>query len=56
MCVRAATPALTASGQEALRAAQVVTALRGDRLRVSPHLYSSPEDVDRLVAALLARG
>jgi selenocysteine lyase/cysteine desulfurase len=30
----------------------VVVALRGDRIRVSPHLYSVEADVDRLVAAL----
>ncbi|BDG03496.1 aminotransferase class V-fold PLP-dependent enzyme [Anaeromyxobacter oryzae] len=55
LCVRAATPALTAAAHDALREAKVATALRGDRIRVSPHLYSSAEDVDRLVAALPAR-
>lgn len=52
VCLKATTPERTAAGFEALRAARVATALRGDRIRVSPHLYSTPEDVDRLLAAL----
>jgi selenocysteine lyase/cysteine desulfurase len=52
LCVRAGSTAETLAAQERLRAAKVWTALRGDRIRVSPHLYSAPEDVDRLVAAL----
>ncbi len=56
VCVRGATRAVTASGHEALREAKVVAALRGDRIRVSPHLYNASEDVDRLVAALPAGG
>jgi selenocysteine lyase/cysteine desulfurase len=52
LCVRAASTAETVAAHERLRQARVWTALRGDRIRVSPHLYSSSEDVDRLVAAL----
>jgi selenocysteine lyase/cysteine desulfurase len=52
VCIRAQGAQETQQAQERLRAAKVWTALRGDRIRVSPHLYSSPEDVDRLVAAL----
>jgi selenocysteine lyase/cysteine desulfurase len=52
VCVRARSARETAAAFERLRAAKVFTALRGDRIRVSPHLYSTPEDVDRLVAAL----
>lgn len=52
LCLRAATPAATEAGFEALRAAKVATALRGDRIRISPHLYSGAEDVDRLIFAL----
>jgi selenocysteine lyase/cysteine desulfurase len=51
-CFRAATPQQTEAAFERLRAAKVWTALKGGRIRVSPHLYSGPEDVDRLVAAL----
>ncbi|HEY6100576.1 MAG TPA: aminotransferase class V-fold PLP-dependent enzyme, partial [Anaeromyxobacter sp.] len=39
LCLRAAAPAATAEAFDRLRAAKVVVALRGDRLRVSPHLY-----------------
>jgi selenocysteine lyase/cysteine desulfurase len=56
LCVRAGSPAATAAAHERLRAAQVTVALRGDRLRVAPHLYSTESDVDRLVYALGARG
>ncbi len=52
VCLRAGTPAATAEAFERLKAARVAVALRGDRLRVSPHLYSTEADVDRLVAAL----
>lgn len=52
LCLRARTARETAQAYERLRAAKVFTALRGDRIRVSPHLYSTPEDVDRLLAAL----
>jgi selenocysteine lyase/cysteine desulfurase len=37
---------------EALRAAGVFAAVRGSSLRVSPHLHTTAEDVDRLVDAL----
>jgi selenocysteine lyase/cysteine desulfurase len=30
----------------------VHVSVRGDNLRVSPHLYNTPEDVDRLLSAL----
>jgi selenocysteine lyase/cysteine desulfurase len=49
---RARTPGETQAAHERLRAAKVVVSLRNDRIRVSPHLYSTPEDVDRLLAAL----
>jgi len=52
VCLRARSPNETAAAQERLRAARVWTALRGDRIRVSPHLYSAAEDVERLLAAL----
>ena len=35
-----------------LAARQVYVSVRGDNLRVSPHLYNTPADVDRLLEAL----
>jgi len=35
-----------------LAALDLHVSVRGDTLRVSPHLYNTPEDVDRLLAAL----
>ncbi|MBP7240786.1 aminotransferase class V-fold PLP-dependent enzyme [Amaricoccus sp.] len=37
-----------------LAAAQVHVSLRGDTLRVTPHLYNDDEDVERLIEALAA--
>jgi selenocysteine lyase/cysteine desulfurase len=52
LCFQAGSPQETAAAHERLRAAKVLTSLRGGRIRVSPHLYNGPEDVDRLLAAL----
>jgi len=38
--------------EERLAAAGVHVSLRGDRMRITPHLYNDEEDVERLVAAL----
>lgn len=35
-----------------LRRQQIITAPRGDRLRISPHLYNLPEEIEALVSAL----
>src|ERR1044072_2669898 len=35
-----------------LKQRNIVTAPRGDRLRISPHFYNTPEEIDALVAAL----
>src|SRR5687768_5881369 len=35
-----------------LRARGIITAPRGDRLRVSPHLYNTLEDMDHLISSL----
>jgi len=56
LCLRAGAPGATAAAFERLRAAKVAVALRGDRLRVSPHLYSTEADVERLLEALAAGG
>jgi len=45
-------PRATAAAHARLGAARVHTALLGDRIRVSPHLYNTPADADRLLAAL----
>lgn len=35
-----------------LRARDIITAPRGDRLRIAPHFYNSPNDIDELIEAL----
>jgi selenocysteine lyase/cysteine desulfurase len=52
LCLRGQTGPATAEAFERLRAAKVWASLRADRIRVAPHLYSTAEDIDRLVAAL----
>lgn len=52
VCLRGDSAGSTEDGFEALRAAKVVTSLRGGRIRVAPHLYNGPEDVDRLLGVL----
>ena len=52
VCFRASSPEKTRAAHRRLEAARVVTALRGDRIRVSPHLYTTEADIDRLLAAL----
>jgi selenocysteine lyase/cysteine desulfurase len=52
VCLRAGSAAATRAAFERLLAARVRVSLRGDRLRVSPHLYSEDSDLDRLAAAL----
>jgi selenocysteine lyase/cysteine desulfurase len=37
---------------EKLRAAQIFVSLREGALRISPHLYNSERDIDRLLAVL----
>jgi selenocysteine lyase/cysteine desulfurase len=49
---RGRTLAETQEGHRRLEAAKVVVSLRGDRIRVAPHLYNTADDVDRLLAAL----
>jgi selenocysteine lyase/cysteine desulfurase len=52
LCLRGKSAQTTREAYERLRAANVRVALRDDRLRMSPHLYNSDEDVDRLLAGL----
>jgi selenocysteine lyase/cysteine desulfurase len=51
-CVAARKPELTAQIFERLRAAQVHVSLREEALRISPHLYNSERDIDRLLTVL----
>ena len=46
------TNGLPASLPERLAAEQVFVSLRGQSLRVTPHLYSDDEDIDQLIAVL----
>ena len=51
-CVAARKPEMTAQMFERLRAAQVHVSLREGALRISPHLYNTSADIDRLFAAI----
>ena len=53
-CVAARKPEMTAQLFERLRAAQVFVSLREGALRISPHLYNSERDIDRLLTVLAA--
>lgn len=35
-----------------LKSQNIITAPRGDRLRISPHFYNTAEEMDALIAAL----
>jgi selenocysteine lyase/cysteine desulfurase len=52
LCVRGRTAPETQAAFDRLLAAKVQVSLRGDRIRVSPHLYNAEPDADRLLAAL----
>ena len=51
-CVAARKPEMTAQVFERLRAAQVFVSLREGALRISPHLYNTERDIDRLLSVL----
>jgi cysteine desulfurase/selenocysteine lyase len=51
-CVSPRKSELTAQLFERLRAAQVFVSLREGALRISPHLYNSERDIDRLLTVL----
>lgn len=40
----------------ALAEAKVFVSIRGDAIRVSPHVYNNAQDVERLIGALRAAG
>lgn len=54
VCVSARDPKETPALYEKLRAAQISVSLRGNALRIAPHIYNTAEDVARLIEALLA--
>ena len=51
-CVAARKQEMTAQVFEKLRAAQIFVSLREGALRISPHLYNSERDIDRLLTVL----
>jgi cysteine desulfurase/selenocysteine lyase len=51
-CFAARSSEKTAAMYEKLRKENIVTSLREGNIRVSPHLYNSERDIDRLIAAI----
>lgn len=51
-CISARTPEKTAELYEKLRAAGIIVSLRQNALRISPYLYNTERDIDRLRMAL----
>ena len=54
VCVAARSPEETTASYEKLQAAQVMVSLRENALRISPHIYNTQEDIDRLLSVLAA--
>ena len=52
LCIAARTPEKTKELYEKLRVARIVVSLRQNALRISPYLYNSERDIDRLRMAL----
>jgi cysteine desulfurase/selenocysteine lyase len=53
-CFAARTPEKTAELYKTLRTENVVVSLREGNIRVSPHLYNTERDIDRLIAVVTA--
>jgi selenocysteine lyase/cysteine desulfurase len=53
-CFTASTPEKTAELYKRLRKENVVVAMREGRIRVSPHLFNSEQDIDRLIGVVTA--
>jgi len=54
VCASARSPEETTALYEKLRAAQIHVALRGNALRIAPHIYNTPEHISRLMDILSA--
>jgi selenocysteine lyase/cysteine desulfurase len=52
VCVCARDPNDTPALYEKLRAAKISVSLREKALRISPHIYNTPEDISRLMKIL----
>jgi cysteine desulfurase/selenocysteine lyase len=53
-CFAARTPEKTAALYHKLRAENVIVSLREGNIRVSPHLYNTERDIDRLISVVTA--
>ncbi len=51
-CFAARTPEKTAELYQKLRDASIIVSLREGNIRVSPHLYNTERDIDRLISAV----
>jgi selenocysteine lyase/cysteine desulfurase len=54
-CFTAPTPEKTAELYKRLRQENVVVSMREGRIRVSPHLFNSEQDIDRLIGVVSER-
>ena len=52
VCISARDPNGTAALYEKMRSAQISVSLREKALRISPHIYNTPEDISRLMKTL----
>ncbi len=51
-CFKARSPEKTAEHYEHLRKQNVIVSLREGNIRVSPHLYNTERDIDRLISVV----
>jgi selenocysteine lyase/cysteine desulfurase len=49
-CFAARTPEKTAALYQKLRSENIIVSLREGNIRVSPHLYNTERDIDRLIS------
>jgi selenocysteine lyase/cysteine desulfurase len=52
VCIQARRPERTREIHQILRDAKIYVSLRQNSLRIAPHLYNTPQDIERLLAAL----